>query len=259
MTDQSQGPSDRKFAKTLARGLSVLRAFRAGDNGLTHRQIAERTGLVGATVTRLTYTLCELGYLSQQNGLYRLGPATTALGSVAAAASSFLDLAGAPMQALADATGTLALVAVRDGDRMLLAKTWRPQGTASIWLEPGHRIPILGSSSGQAVLAALDDPRFEALRPDPALRDFRAHGFSQLVAQGFAITPDALRYARTVNAVAVPYVAGDFGEPVAFTCGALPDHLTRERMMAEVGPKLRDLVRDLERQTGTSSALARRG
>ena len=56
--------TDRKFANTLARGLAVLRAFRASDSGLTHAQIADRTGLPKPTVSRLTYTLCELGYLS---------------------------------------------------------------------------------------------------------------------------------------------------------------------------------------------------
>ena len=57
----------------------------------------------------------------------------------------------------------------------------------------------------------------------------------------------------------VPYFAGEFGEPVAFTCGALPEMLSDARMLNEVGPALRDVVRDLELKTGRSSALARRG
>ena len=36
---------DRNFATALARGLSVLRAFRTDDDGLSNAQIAERTGL----------------------------------------------------------------------------------------------------------------------------------------------------------------------------------------------------------------------
>ena len=126
MTDQAP---DRKFANTLARGLGVLRAFRASDNGLTNADIAERTGLPKPTVTRLTYTLCELGFLSHgmRNERFRLGPAAVALGSVASLSISFVELASEAMQKLADDTGTLALIAVRDGERMLLARTWRPQ------------------------------------------------------------------------------------------------------------------------------------
>ncbi|MCE8009780.1 IclR family transcriptional regulator [Aestuariivita sp.] len=258
MTDQSE---NRKFANTLARGLSVLRAFRASDDGLSHSEIAQRTRLAGATVTRLTFTLAELGFLSQdgKSGHFRLGPAAIAVGSVASASANFIDLAAGPMQDLADRTGTLALMAVRDGDRMMLAKTWRPVGTASIWLEPGHRIPIHGSSSGQAVVASLNDARFSALEPDEDLRAFRQNGYEQLVGRGFTIAPERTRYAATVNAVSVPYYAGEFGEPVAFTCGALPEMLSDARMRDEVGPDLRQVVRDLELKTGRSTALARRG
>ena len=258
MTDESP---DRKFANTLARGLGILQAFRASDNGLTHAEIAARTGLPKPTVSRMTYTLCELGYLAHggRNERFRLGPAAVALGSVASLSIGFVDLASDAMQKLADVTGTLALIAVRDGERMLLAKTWRPRDRATIWLEPGYRIPIFGSSSGQAVLATMGDDRFATLAPTPALSAFRSDGYDQLIAQGFVVAPAPTRYARTVNAVSVPYFAGEFGEAVAFTCGALPSDLPDGRMVSNVGPALRATVRGLEIQTGHAPALARRG
>ncbi|NNE53978.1 MAG: IclR family transcriptional regulator [Sulfitobacter sp.] len=258
MTGQT---TDRKFANTLARGLGVLRAFRASDNGLTHAEIAERTGLPKPTISRLTYTLCELGYLSHagRNERFRLGPAAVALGSVASLSISFVDLASDTMQRLADETGTLALIAVRDGERMLLAKTWRPEGVATIWLEPGQRIPMLGSSSGMAVLATMGDEKFQSLENADQVALFRQEGYDQLIGQGFVIAPEPTRYARTVNAVSVPYYADEFSESVAFTCGALPRDLTDERMLTEVGPALRDAVRALERRTGHPAAMTRRG
>ena len=253
--------TDRKFANTLARGLGVLRAFRASDNGLTHAEIAERTGLPKPTISRLTYTLCELGYLSHagRNERFRLGPAAVALGSVASLSISFVDLVSEAMQRLADTTGTLALIAVRDGGRMLLVRTWRPRGAATIWLEPGHRIPIFGSSSGQAVLATLSEEKFRALGSTEQLAAFRQDGYDQLIGKGFTVAPRPLRYASTVNAVSVPYFAGEFAECVAFTCGALPADLPDDRISAEVGPALRDTVRRLEKRTGHAPALARRG
>lgn len=263
MTDQDSEnfTKDRRFASTLARGLSVLRAFRASDDGLSHMEIAERTGLPNATVSRLTYTLRELGYLSHagKNDRYRLGPAALAIGNVASASVSFLETASDPMQELADATGTLGLLAVRDGEKMLLVKTWRPRRTASIWLEPGHRIPIYGSSSGLAVLACLSDAEFAALAPEPSLTAFRQTGYEQLLGRGFAIAPQDTRYAATVNAVSVPFHAGEFGEPASFSCGALPEMLDDTRMENEVGPKLRDTVRALEARLGRTPALLRRG
>ena len=194
--------TDRKFANTLARGLGILRAFRVSDSGLSHAQIAERTGLPKPTVSRLTYTLCELGYLAHggRNDKFRLGPAAIALGSVASVAVSFVDMASDAMQQLADETRTLALIAVRDGDRMMLVRTWRPHTASTIWLEPGHRIPVYGSSSGLATLASLNEDRFDALDPDERLRNFRREGYEQLLAQGF-VPP---RPRRVMPAVSTP-------------------------------------------------------
>lgn len=252
---------DRKFATTLARGLSVLRAFRASDDGLTHTQIAERTGLPKPTLTRLTYTLSQLGYLSHagRNDKFRLGPSVLLLGSVAQVSISFVEMASEAMQKLADSSGTLALIAIQDADRMMLARTWRPQNTASIWLEPGHRLDLFGSSSGLATLAAMGEEQFAALSPTQDQRAMRQRGYEQLLERGFVITPADTQYTRRIHAVSVPFFAGEYGAPVSFTCGALPKDLDLERMEQEVGPALRDLVRDLERRTGRAPTLARRG
>ncbi len=54
---------DRQFAVTLARGLEILRCFLPGERTLGNRDFVERTGLSKATVSRLAFTLTELGYL----------------------------------------------------------------------------------------------------------------------------------------------------------------------------------------------------
>ncbi|MFK8081673.1 MAG: IclR family transcriptional regulator [Granulosicoccus sp.] len=248
--------TDRKFANTLARGLSVLQAFRTDDNGLSHSELVQRTGLAPATLTRLTYTLCEVGFLSQSKNAFRLGPAALALGSVATASWSFMDLIRVEMQSLADHTGTLVALGLRDGERMLLTKTWRPDGVASIWLQPGHRLPLCGTSTGLALLAAIDESRFTTLNPDKKMQALRRTGNEQLLAHGFVIVPEDNRELKGINAVAVPFVTPEFSEPIIFLCGAMRDALSRQRMEQEVGPMLRDLVRKLELRTGSSPALA---
>lgn len=246
--------TDRKFATTLARGLSVLRAFRISDNGLNHGQIVERTGLSPATVTRLCYTLKELGYLSQNGNLLRLGPAALALASVAHRSASFLDLAAAPMQALADQTHTLVLMAVRDGGSMTLVRAWRPRQVNSIWLEAGNRVPMARSSTGHGFLAGLSDERFAAMGLDERAAEGRRAAQAQLASHGFVFVQGEARFSSTINAVARPFFASDLGEPVVFSCGASPDELTDERILTEVGPLLRDTMRTLEQQTGAPRA-----
>lgn len=244
--------TDRKFANTLSRGLSVLRVFRISDDGLTHSELVSRTGLAPATVTRLSYTLCELGYLTQSRGVFRLGPACLALASVAYAGTSFLDLARAPMQDLAARTGTLTLMAVGDDRAMSLVNTWRPQGVASVWLEVGNRVPVAGSSTGTAYLAALSEDKFEAMEPDADLRKQRQTGLEQLKSYGFTFLPSGSRFSANVHAVARPYLASKIGAPVVFGAGAMPEVLSDQRILEEVGPALRDVVLELEQATGIS-------
>ena len=55
--------SDRRFVWALARGMEILRAFEPGRGPLGVGEIAALTGLPKPTVSRLTYTLAELGYL----------------------------------------------------------------------------------------------------------------------------------------------------------------------------------------------------
>ncbi|WP_179381151.1 IclR family transcriptional regulator [Jannaschia marina] len=256
--------TDRRFATTLARGLSVLRAFRPSDDGLSNAEISERTGLPKSTVSRLTFTLQSLGYLThaRHHDRYRPGPALLVLGNTAASTISFIDMAGPLMQRLADETGTLSLLLVRDGAKMLVVKTWRPRAVASLWLEVGHRLPFNGSSSGQTLLAALSPPAFarvvEEAGEDRGLTPARAEEIrretgGQLFAQGFAIADPAHYFASQIHAVATPFHPRDLSEPVIFTCGAMPEMLTVARMQEEVGPRLRATVAELERIMGQGS------
>ena len=271
---------DRRFATTLARGLSVLRAFRPLDDGLGNAEIAERTGLPKSTVSRLTFTLQSLGYLNQlgRRDRYRPGPALLALGNLASASLSYVDLSSPIMQKLANDTGTMSVLAVRDGKKMLLVKTWRPVGVASLWLDAGQRVPFDGSSSGHAMLAALTVERFQdvvdqlqgdqlqahQLPENTLLRSERAQQIRDLAARqlrtsGFAVADPAEYFTPNIHAASVPFQPSDLGEPVVFTCGAVPDDLPLERLHKIVGPALRASVSELERLMGQSQVHAGAG
>jgi len=78
--DDSAMRDERKFATALARGLQILEAFHS-ERELGNQEIAEITGLPRTTVTRLTYTLTELGYLrhTSRTGTYVAGAGFLAL------------------------------------------------------------------------------------------------------------------------------------------------------------------------------------
>ena len=55
---------DRHFVEALARGLEILACFRQKDGLLGNQELARRCGLAKSTVSRLTYTLTKLVYLT---------------------------------------------------------------------------------------------------------------------------------------------------------------------------------------------------
>ena len=256
---------DPRFATTLARGLSVLRAFRVGDDGLSNAEIAQRTGLPKSTVSRLTFTLGHLGYLVQspRDDRFRPGPTLVAVGHVAATSLSFLIPAHDLMQRLAEETGTLVVLAVRDSDKLVLIRTWRPRYIASIWLEVGQRISLQPFSSARAFIAAatteeIDRIAVEQMADRQVLDDLlatRSQSCAEMARNGFVFTPAGSGIPAAYNAVSVPFRTSNLTEPVVFTCGALPPDATAERMQSEIGPKLADAVRSLERMTGQAPHL----
>ena len=92
--------TDRSFVVALSRGLDVLRAFHPNDGLLGNQEIAARTNLPKPTVSRLTYTLTKLGYLTPVPRFenYQLAPSAMSLGyaSVPARPSHAMDSRSRP-------------------------------------------------------------------------------------------------------------------------------------------------------------------
>lgn len=114
--------ADRQFANTLERGLRVLACFGSSAPELGNGDIAAATGLPKPTVSRLTHTLVELGYLRRRpdSALFELGPAVLSLGyPVLAGMLRFRRLAVPHMTTLARAIHGTVAVAVRDRMQMV--------------------------------------------------------------------------------------------------------------------------------------------
>ncbi|MDR3379291.1 helix-turn-helix domain-containing protein, partial [Cupriavidus basilensis] len=89
--------------RSLERGMEILRAFRAGSEVLGNGDLAERTGLPRSTVSRLTQSLVEAGFLLYDATLraYRLGPPVLSLAHAMRTGSAVLQAAAPLMGALA--------------------------------------------------------------------------------------------------------------------------------------------------------------
>src|SRR5215208_927006 len=82
--------------RSLERGIELLRAFRPGADLLGNGELAERTGLSRATVSRLAQTLVDCGMLERdrRRRAYRLAAPVLSLAHAMRSGSPVLSVAG---------------------------------------------------------------------------------------------------------------------------------------------------------------------
>ena len=156
-SDGSGHANDRQFVTALARGLQVLQSFKSGEEQLGNQELAIRCGLPKSTISRLTYTLTQLGFLvhEAENARYRLGMTTLKLGGTTLSRLEAVEVSRPLMQELADKTGTMVALGIRDGMSMLYIETCRSDSMVTIRLNIGSRIPIATTSMGRTYISAI--------------------------------------------------------------------------------------------------------
>jgi DNA-binding IclR family transcriptional regulator len=250
---------DRQFVEALARGLEVMRAFAPERALLGNQEIARATGLPKPTVSRLTYTLTKLGYLtySERLGKYQLGAPALSLGYAVLSNMGIRQIARPQMQALADYSGASVALGSRDRLSLIYIEYCRSNSAVTLRLDLGSRVPIASTSMGRALLAALpEDERrhmmdFLARRdPErwPQIRAGIERGLEDYARRGFTLSIG--EWKADVNAVGVPMIPADGSSILVFNCGAPAFQLSRERLESDIGPRLVNLVRNVEASLG---------
>jgi len=256
VTADLHAEDDDRFVTALARGLSVLRAFRRGDSGLGNQELAERTGLARSTISRLTYTLARLGYLeySQATGRYSLSVAALALGFSALGNLAIRDVARPLMQPLADKYGCMVALGSPDRRTMVYIECCKGNSPLHIGLEIGSHVRMATSAMGRSYLAGLDPSARAALLdeiypPDiggEAMRMGIARAVEELRQKGYVTSIG--EWKDEVNSVGVPLNLHG-SQPYALNCGGSALVL-REEMLDEAGRELRDIAGRIRRALG---------
>jgi DNA-binding IclR family transcriptional regulator len=244
-------PEDaRKFVEALARGLEVLSCFHPSDHYLGNQEISKRTQLPKSTVSRLTFTLAELGYLnySTTHNKYCLGNAVIGLGYAKLAQMDIRRISRPLMQALAEHTQASVNLGIRDQLNMIYIDTYRNTSTLAVQLDVGSQIPIATTSMGKAYLCALpEEKRTELLEQihaneaqnwplikegiDKAMEDYREFGYCTSLGN----------WRTEVHAAAVPLTLDD-GTIMVFSCSGASFQLSRQLIETDIGPRLINLV-----------------
>ncbi len=252
--------NDPQFVTALARGLAILRCFQHGDKYLGNQEIARRTGLPKATVSRLTFTLASLGYLSyaQEREKYALGVAVLSLGRAFMRGNDLVAVARPLMRELAEYTQAAVMLGTTDGTRMVLLEICQGDPTFALKLEAGSRVQHGSTALGRADLAARPPEVFERqlamleaeCEPElwPEIRAGLVQARADYERYGFCFSlgdwnPD-------VFAVGVPLYSEDRSRIFAFNCSGRVSTVSRDKLIHDFGPRLIALRNRVDEMTG---------
>ena len=249
---------DPRFNNALARGLAILRAFHLDRQRLGNLDLARITGLAKPTVSRLTYTLTQLGYLRyrEEIGQYELAAGVVGLAYPYLVHQAVPPVARPLMLELARDSGTNVGLGVRDELSVLYLEYALGEPNPNRLKRHGFRIPLVRTATGRACIAGLHPAARERLfehlrtvykREWPQLQAELTDAVAQVEARGYVVA--AGTFNPSTHAVAVPFVApSSAGEEVlAFNCQG---HALRHtaRAMARNGKRLLQLTQTLRQR-----------
>ncbi|MES2183421.1 MAG: IclR family transcriptional regulator [Pseudomonadota bacterium] len=243
--------------RSLARGLELLSAFGPGVTALGNAELAERVGLPRSTVSRLTQTLVENGFLDHDTatGNYRPAPRLLSLGLAMQQGSDVFRLALPQMRRVAEGRSINVGLAVHDGtDMVYLTSVRKSRSELFRHVTAGSRIPVALTALGRAWLATLAPGELRTVLARLKLRhpagwDLRRREIDAALAscheQGYCTAT----WQTGIVSVAMALPAQDRRQHV-FNASVLLAGRPQEDWVRELLPPLRELV------TNVGSALA---
>jgi DNA-binding IclR family transcriptional regulator len=249
-----------QFAATLANGIAVLRAFDPAIPELGNGALVERTGLDPATVSRLAFTLVQLGLLDhdRKRRTYRIAPGVLRIGYPLLASMHIRQFARPFMTGLASAVRGTVGMGVRHQMEMVYVDAVVDHDGPNPMIDRGMPIPLMTSAMGSAWLgAASTTEREKALNLQrvrmPALHAKFAHQATMAVRElrekGYCWRI-GYRLRDRVN-VAAPFHRRVDGEIVVFNCTILARAgIPLEDEAARIGPQLLEMLRRIESAEG---------
>ena len=245
--------SDPSFATTLAHGLDVLAAFRTQRGPLSNAELAEHTGLSRPTVSRLTYTLAQLGYLKRDaKGRFVLGLGVLATAYPLLSAIKVRQTARPLMRDFAAYAGGTVSIAMPFGLDFIYVETLRTTDAVPHLPDVGFSSSMATTAVGRALLSLYTADELDAYvasvrteRPEEA--DYVARrtlpDIELCKERGFALSLGEWR--REIFGVAAPLYRTASGDCLSVNCGIPSFRFSAEQVERECGPRILGLARSI--------------
>lgn len=259
--DSNSDPGASRSVLTVQRGMQVLRAFQSDRLPLGNTDLVRRTGLPKATVSRLTSTLLQMGYLRHVPGgrQFELTAAPLGIGHAYAATSALVERAGPFLQGLAEQLEVNATLAMPAGLDMLYVGYRAGHHTATLRYGVGSLVPMGQTAIGRAYLWGLPHRQRQRLvasllaqagpQADALAQQLR-DAFADLERTGVCGVFGTFR--RHTFGLAVPVRIGRERTPMAMSCGnvalvvnAAAEYRRIAPALLAAAPKLEALLADL--------------
>ena len=244
---------DPSFATTLAHGLDVLAAFRHGSGSLSNADLASHTGLSRPTVSRLTYTLAQLGYLKRDaKGRFELGLGVLAAAYPVLSALKVRQLARPLMRDFAAYTGGTVSIAMPFGLDFIYVETLRTTDAVPHVPDVGFTGTLATTAVGRALmLLATPDEVQQYLQTVKAQRPEELEYIERRMLpdvelcreRGFAVSLGEWR--REIFGVAAPLYRTASGDRLSVNCGIPSFRFSAEQIERECGPRILGLARSI--------------
>lgn len=155
---------DRKFIKSMGKGIALMELLGSSSEPLSLTQIAERLETNKTTVQRFLYTLMELGYVRQLTGKrYMLGNKVLSLAFQFLHSEGVFSIARPYLEELSNQLERSVSMGVLDGTEVLVIFRKERTRFYPFVVYVGSRVPAHCTTMGKVLLSALPTPEAKEL------------------------------------------------------------------------------------------------
>jgi IclR family transcriptional regulator, pca regulon regulatory protein len=142
-------------SESLARGLTVIRAFSHDFPRLRAIEVARRAGLSRAAARRYLLTLRDLGYVGSESDMFYLRPRLLDLGFSYLSSIGVEDVVQPVLSRISERTQASSTFAVLDRDEVVFVARAPTKGIFMLSTSIGGRVAAHATTLGQVMLAGM--------------------------------------------------------------------------------------------------------
>ncbi|HZR98216.1 MAG TPA: IclR family transcriptional regulator [Chloroflexota bacterium] len=256
-------PATAHLVPAVDRAVRILHLLRGEARLWGISELARTLGLNKATVRDILLTLEHHGLVERDAATtrFRLGYGLYAFAGALRDGTDLVAVARPFLRALAERTGETSLLALLDGDRVLILDKEEPPTDLKISAPIGRRLPLYAGSIGKVLLAAMEPAARDRWLAEHPPRRFTARSVTDpaayramLVAvarQGYAL--DDEEYLDGVRAASAPIRGSAPGAVAALTVVGFSTRISEERL-AELAAAVADAARQISWRLGAAPA-----